>query len=822
MFRKIIVWALAGFISGSVWAQQPTIYNAADIRLQLHKLDTLGSVLYFAAHPDDENTRLLAFLAKGNLYRTGYMALTRGDGGQNLIGNEQAALLGLIRTQELLAARRTDGAEQFFSRANDFGFSKNPAETFTFWDREKLLGDAVWVIRNFQPDVIICRFPPDSRAGHGHHTASAMIAAEAYTAAADPARFPEQLLYVKPWQAKRLLWNSYNFGNRDKVHDGQFTLNVGVFNPLLGKDFGEIAAQSRSMHKSQGFGVSASRGDAYEYFQTVQGTAPQGSLLDGVNTTWTRIAGGESVGRLVDQAIANFKDEDPAATVPILMAIRKTLQAMPGGYWQQQKLKETEQLILACTGTWLEATSEDATVVPGRDMVVQVQAMNRSTVPMELESITLTGKAMVKKESMERNKLISLPFNPLIPVNTATTQPYWLALPHPLGMYDIADQQMVGRPENVAPLQAVFQLKIAGESFTVSKPIQYKFTDPVKGEIYQPLVVAPPITGNLDNQVIIFANGGTQPVTVKLNAHTDGVKGSVALRLPKGFKAVPASIPFDLKAGDESQVLFNVTATDIRSKNQADTLTVVMSTNGQEYTQGITQIHYDHIPDITLFPAATAKLVSVNLKHNGQHLGYIPGAGDMVAASLKAVGYDVTILDEKDILGGHLQQYDAIITGVRLYNMQPRMKYWQPALMDYVQQGGTLLVQYNVNSELTTPNMGPYPFSLSGGRVTDETAPVQFLHPSDDALHYPNEISPADFDGWVQERGLYFTTNVDGQYTKEFALHDKGEGSLDGSTLVAHYGKGKYVYTSLAFFRQLPAGVPGAYRLFVNLISTKK
>ncbi|HEY0272105.1 MAG TPA: PIG-L family deacetylase [Chitinophaga sp.] len=822
MFKKIVVWALAGLMSGSVLAQQPTVYNAADIRLQLHKLDTLGSVLYFAAHPDDENTRLLAFLAKGDLYRTGYMALTRGDGGQNLIGNEQAELLGLIRTQELLAARRTDGAEQFFSRANDFGFSKNPTETFTFWDREKLLGDAVWVIRNFQPDVIICRFPADSRAGHGHHTASAMIAAEAFTAAADPTRFPEQLQYVKPWQAKRLLWNSYNFTNRNRADAGEFTLNVGMFNPLLGKGFGEIAAQSRSMHKSQGFGVAATRGDAYEYFQTIKGSAPATSLLDGVNTTWTRLPGGEAVGKLVDKAIAGFKDEDPAATVPTLIAIRKALQALPPGYWQQQKLKETEQLILACTGTWLEATSQEPTVVPGHDMVVQVQAMNRSAVPMELESITLTGKAMAQKETLDKNKQVSLAFNPLIPEHTLTSQPYWLAVPHPLGMYTITDQQLVGRPENVPPLQAVFQLKIAGEPFTVSKPIQYKYTDPVKGEIYQPLVVAPPITGNLDNRVLIFANGGTQPVTVKLNAYTDGVKGSVALRLPEGFTASPAAIPFDMKAGDESQVQFYVTATATRSKNQADTLTVVMSTNGQEYTQGITKIHYDHIPEITLFPAATARLVSVDLKHNGQHLGYIPGAGDMVAASLKAVGYDVTTLDEKDILGGHLQQYDAIITGVRVYNVQPRMKYWQPALMEYVKNGGTLLVQYNVNGELATPNMGPYPFNLSGGRVTDETATVQLLHPEDDALHYPNEISAADFDGWVQERGLYFTANADGQYTREFAMHDKGESDLDGSTLVARYGKGKYVYTSLAFFRQLPAGVPGAYRLFVNLISTKK
>lgn len=822
MFKKIVVWAIMGLMSGKALAQQPTVYNAADIRLQLHKLDTLGSVLYFAAHPDDENTRLLAFLAKGKLYRTGYMALTRGDGGQNLIGNEQAELLGLIRTQELLAARRTDGAEQFFSRANDFGFSKNPDETFTFWDRQQLLADAVWVIRNFQPDAIICRFPPDSRAGHGHHTASAMIAAEAFTAAADPKRFPEQLQYVKPWQAKRLLWNTYNFNNRNAATDGEFTVNVGVFNSLLGKGFGEIAAQSRSMHKSQGFGVAATRGESFEYFQPVKGEAPKEGLLDGVNTTWTRLDGGATIGKLVDKAISDYKDEDPAASVPTLMAIRKALMALPKGYWQQQKLKETEQLILACTGTWLEATSNLPTVVPGHEMMVNVNALNRSRIPMQLESVAIGDNKLAQDKALVQDQPLNIPVKEAIPQNTLTTQPYWLAVPHPLGMYTITDQQLVGRPENVPPLQVTWKLKVDGEDLTVTRPIQYKYTDPVKGEIYQPLVVAPPVTGNLDNRVIIFANGGTQPVIIKLAAHTDNVKGNVSLHLPQGFTAAPASIPFDLKAGDESQVTFNITATGTRNTSRVDTMTVVMNTGGQDYTQGITKINYDHIPDITLFPAATAKLVSVDLKHNGRHLGYIPGAGDLVAASLKAVGYDVTQLDEKDILGGHLQQYDAIIVGVRAYNMQPRMKFWQPALMDYVKNGGTMLVQYNTNGQLVTPDMGPYPFSLSNARVTDETAKVTVLHPENDALHYPNEITAADFDGWVQERGLYFTANVDEHYTRLFAMHDKGESDLDGSTLVTRYGKGKYVYTSLDFFRELPAGVPGAYRLFVNLISTKQ
>jgi LmbE family N-acetylglucosaminyl deacetylase len=797
--------------------------NAADIKLRFKKLDTLGSVLYIAAHPDDENTRLLGYLAKEKLYRTGYLSLTRGDGGQNLVGNEQGELLGLIRTQELLSARRIDGAEQFFTRALDFGFSKNPAETFTIWDKEKILGDVVWMIRKFQPDVIICRFPADSRAGHGHHTASAMLAAEAYEAAADPKRYPEQLKQLQPWKARRLLWNTFNFGNVNTTSNDQFKFDVGAFNYLLGKGYGEIAAESRSQHKSQGFGVSAARGSSMEFFSGIKGDTPKYSLLDGVNTTWERINGGKPIGEMVDKALAAYNIDNPAASVPALLAIRKAIIALPDGYWRNQKLVETEQLVLACAGLWMEAYSSTQVVVPGQPLQGSVQLICNSNIPVKVQQLSFAGKdTVMEDQQLKYNQLRTIPQHLTVPANTIESQPYWLRKPHPIGIYTVDDPLLTGYPENKPILQAVINLLIDGETLTVTRPLQYKFTDPVKGELYEPLVIAPPVVANLNSSVYIFTETAAQPVQLKLRAMGEATTGTVSLQLPAGFISTEASMPFTLSKNDESTVVFHIKPLKVSGTNRTDTVRVVVHCNGKDYTESLKTINYDHIPDITLFPDASARLVTVDLKHNGRKIGYIAGAGDMVAASLQQVGYEVTQLNEKDIMSGNLQQYDAIITGVRVYNINPRIKYWQPRLMEYVKNGGTMLVQYNVNGPLMITDIGPYPFTLTRDRVTDENAAVTFLNPEDEVLHYPNKISSQDFEGWVQERGLYFTQMADPAYRKVLAIHDKGEEALQGSTLVADYGKGRYVYTSLAFFRELPAGVPGAYRLFVNLISPKK
>ncbi len=802
-------------------AQTAAPLHAAEIRLQLKKLNTLGSVLYIAAHPDDENTRLLGFLAKENLYRTGYLSLTRGDGGQNLIGNEQAELLGLIRTQELLAARRIDGAEQFFTRANDFGFSKNQEETFSIWDRKKVLGDVVWVIRKFQPDVIICRFPADSRAGHGHHTASAILAAEAFDAAADPKQYPEQLASVKPWQAKRILWNTFNFGGNNTTSDDQFKVEVGAYSALLGRGFGEIAAESRSQHKSQGFGVPSTRGSAIEYFTTIKGAAPKTALLDDVNATWARVPGGEAISNAIGKALAQYNLEDPSASVPALLAIRKQIAALPDGYWKTLKLGETDQLIAACAGLWMEAYSTAEQAVPGETLSTNLQLINRSKVPVTLQKIRINGHDDASAaQTLAFNKFVTIPAKVKVPEQLGTSQPYWLQTPHPIGTYHIASQELVGRPENVPPLVASFFLQVGDQELVYNRAFTYKFTDPVKGEVFRPLVIAPPAIASLDNQVYVYTQATPQTVPVKVRAMQANVAGNVKLLLPPGFRADKTSVPYSLAAkGDETELTFQVSPVKVNGQNITDTMTVVVVANGKEYTNSMTTIQYDHIPSISVFPQASARLVTLNLKHKGRKLGYISGAGDKVAESLRQVGYTVDELGEKEIMNGSLAQYDAVITGVRAYNTQERLRYWQPRLLDYVKNGGVLVVQYNTNGNLVTSQLGPHDFSLSRDRVTNETAPVKFLLPNNKLFSYPNAITAGDFDGWVQERGLYFPGNANGAYEKPFEMNDPGERALDGSTIIAQYGKGKYIYTGLAFFRQLPAGVPGAYRLFVNMIS---
>jgi len=794
--------------------------DAAQIQSELEKLDVLGSVLYIAAHPDDENTRLLAYLANEKHYRTGYLSLTRGDGGQNLIGDEQGEQLGLIRTQELLAARRVDGAEQFFTRAYDFGYTKNPEETFQFWDKEKILSDVVFVIRKFQPDIIIMRFPTTGEGGHGHHTASAILAVEAFTAAADPNRFPEQLQYVKPWQAKRLLWNTFNFGGTNTTSEDQFKLDVGLYNPLLGKSYGEIAAESRSNHKSQGFGIAKSRGSQIEYFKTISGDAPQHDLMDGVTTSWSRIQGTESIQALLDKIISGYEPNNPSASVPGLVNLYFSVKNLPDGYWKSQKLDEIKKLIAECAGLWFEAYSDERTYCAGENLGWKFQAINRSDIPVTLAAVSLNGFDSTFNFQLANNQLMNYKHQQNIGKDISITQPYWLLQPHSAGMFVSAKQNEVGDAENVPPLEVKFIFKIGGVNFDFDRPLVYKTVDPAKGEIYDPLVIAPPVTANLSSNVLGFSNTNSKQIKVMLNDFLPQANGTVKLIAKSDWKISPSQINFSFHhKGDDTTVVFNITPPSQFNEPMIDTIQAEINVNGETWNQSLVNISYDHIPSITYFPPAQARIFTVPVKFGGMNIGYIKGAGDKIPGVLENMGYKVTMLDEATISNTNIQSFDAIVVGVRAYNIDDWLKRSQPHLLDYVKNGGTLVVQYNTAGDLVTDKVGPYPFKLSRDRVTDENAKVNFINPKDPILNSPNKISDKDFEGWIQERGLYFVSNVDSNYRKIFTMNDKGENPLDGSLIVTNYGKGKYVYTSLAFFRELPAGVPGAVRLFVNLIS---
>jgi len=808
MIRKIVLGILM-VVPLILSAQTATQLNAAEIKLGLKKLNVLGSVLYIAAHPDDENTRFLSYLSKERNVRTGYLAMTRGDGGQNLIGNDQSEILGLIRTQELLAARRVDGAEQFFTRANDFGFSKNPEETFKIWDKEQILADVVWVIRKFRPDIMLARFPEGSGGGHGHHTASAVLAREAFSAAADPKRFPEQLKFVQIWQAKRLLVNG-NSGN------GQFRQEIGSYNPLLGKGYGEISAESRSNHKTQGFGSARARGTLAENFSLIAGDLPQTDLFDGVDLSWKR-TNSEKIAAMVVQANQSFDMENPSKSVAPLVNILSEVENLKDDYWRNQKGKELKELIAACAGLWFESYSLEPLFALGSNIRLRYQSIVQSAVPVTLQKI-MTGKIEVSPNAVLNNGSMQNTESTLIAEKL--TQPYWLSAKHPIGHYIIDNPEFVGNPENPDRLSTTFTFSINGKVISFDRQVVYKYTDPVRGEVYQPLAIAPPVTATIPEKAYIFGSNAPKTISVSLKAFSDNIQGTLEAAVPTGWKISPASTPVNFTVkGEEKQMEFTITPS---AAAKTGALSISIRTGNQTSREGLKVINYEHIPTLTLFPQAEAQLVNIDLKTDVKNIGYLDGAGDLIPESLRQLGYNVTILTENTILNGNLSAYDAIITGVRAYNVNERIKFMQPKLMEYVKNGGTFLVQYNTTARLIVRDIGPYPFTVGGSRVTDEYAKITILNPNDPALNYPNKITDTDFEGWIQERGLYYVSNIDKGYTPIFSMNDPGEPVNNGALIVGNYGSGKFVYTSLAFFRQLPAGVPGAYRLFVNLIAKKK
>jgi LmbE family N-acetylglucosaminyl deacetylase len=825
MKGSVLFFAALFVTHSSATAQTVSELTSSEIVLNLKKLNTIGSVLYIAAHPDDENTRLLGYLAKEKKFRTGYLSLTRGDGGQNLIGKEQGELLGLIRTQELLAARRTDGAEQFFSRSNDFGFSKGPEETFTFWNKDSVLADAVWAIRKFKPDVIICRFPTTGEGGHGHHTASAIIALEAFDAAADPTKFPSQLKYTEVWQAKRIFWNTFNFGGTNTTSPDQLKIDVGVFNPLLGKSFGEIAAESRSMHKSQGFGSGRQRGSNIEYFKLLKGEAAKNDVFENIDFTWGRFKATSTLDKMISDCILKFDVQAPEKTVPALIQIYNALNALPETdpnvrYWKNQKLKETTQLLLSCSGLWLEACATDYTGIPGNDVFINAQMISRNKIPVQLNKITFLSQTdTLPKLALNYNELYTFKHKEKLNAALPYSTPYWLNEKHDPGRYKVNDQQLVGKPENSASANVVFDLDIQGLNLKVQRDLVYKYTDPVKGEVYRPFEILPPATVNISEKVIVFSDVQSKNIQVLIKANASNVSGKLELSAGEGWNISIKNPEFTLaNKGDEASIEATITPNKTAEDGR---LKASVAISGKSYNKSIQRIEYDHIPYQFILSDAEAGLVNVNLKKVGTSIGYIAGAGDEVPACLKQIGYTVTILTDELLSTSDLSKYDAIVTGVRAYNTNERLQVYYSKLMEYVNKGGNLIVQYNTNSRIgpVLAKIGPYPFTISRDRVTDEKATIRITNKNHPALNFPNIITPKDFENWIQERGIYFATDLDKNYETVFSMNDPTEKASDGSLIISKFGKGNFVYTGLVFFRELPAGIPGAYRLFANLLS---
>ncbi len=816
----------------TISAQQPKKQNTSEIFEAVQKLNVLGSVLYVAAHPDDENTRLISYMSNHVKARTAYLSLTRGDGGQNLIGPEIRELLGVIRTQELLAARGVDGGEQMFTRANDFGYSKHPDETLEIWNKDKVLSDVVWAIRKFKPDVIINRFNhrnPGST--HGHHTSSAMLSMEAFDLANDSSKYTDQLKHTDAWQPSRLFFNTSwwfygsqeNFEKADKSK--MLNFDVGVYYPQKGLSNNELASMASSQHLCQGFGRLTQRGSQQEYVEFLKGDFPEdkSNIFSGIDTSWNRVKGGNAIGEILNAIEKNFNFRNPETHVADLLKAYQLLQNIEDEHWKAVKSKSLKSIIEACTGLYLEVSANTPTVSNGSSIELNIEALNRSQINLKLVSYTVStnGEAIIKNTALDANKKQNFKETVTIPNTMETTEPYWLAEQGTLGMYKVNKQSLIGQPETPRSVLVEFKLLINNTTaLTLTKNVVYRYSKPDKGELYRPFEIVPEVSASISDKVFIFENDQQKEISVVVKAGRDNLTGHIALDHPEGWNVYPAQQKVDIANKGEGQTLvFTVIPPKFQNEGY---LIPKVNIDGKIYTKEIVEIDYNHIPFQTVLLPSKSKIVRLNIQKRGENIAYIEGAGDVVPESLQQIGYNVVKIKPEDITAEYLARFDAVVVGIRAYNIVDELKYKQQLLFDFVENGGNMIVQYNTSRRIKVDNIAPYSLTLSRDRVTDEFAEVRLLNTKHELLNYPNSITEKDFEGWTQERGLYFPNAWGPEFTPLLSLNDKGETPKDGSLLVAKHGKGHYIYTGLSFFREFPAGVSGAYRLFANMLSIGK
>ncbi|NJX15505.1 PIG-L family deacetylase [Tamlana crocina] len=830
MQRTLLYLFLFVFTWASLQAQKPKTPSSTEIYKSIQKLNVLGSVLYVAAHPDDENTRLISYISNHLNVNTAYLSLTRGDGGQNLIGPEIRGLLGVIRTQELLAARRVDGGEQVFSRANDFGYSKHPDETFDIWNKNEVLSDVVLAIRKFKPDVIINRFDHRSPGTtHGHHTGSAMLSMEAFDLANNPSAFPEQLEHTSIWQPKRIFFNTswWFYGSEEKFEQADksnmLSFDIGTYYPLTGISNNEVAALARSQHLSQGFGTNLQRGNQNEYIEFLKGEPllNNNDMFSGIDTSWNRIKGGKAIGNILNEAEANFNFKNPSEHIPQLVEAYKLLQNIENEHWKTQKSKELKSIIEMCAGLYLEASADTSIATPSETINVNLEVLNRSDVPITLMSLITPNHANISKNIALKNNVKYNFKEPIKIESEATyTSPYWLEKKGSLGMYHVDDKTLIGLPETPKTLKVDFHLQIAGTPFTFSKNIIHRYAQPDKGELYRPFEIIPEVSVALTEKVIIFSDNKPRDIHVTVKAGRDNLTGYVQIAHPENWNIYPKKQKINIANKGEEQTLV-YTVIPPKNKNEGF-LKPTAHIENKTYAKKLIEIDYNHIPFQTVLLPSESKIVRLDIKKKGDNIAYIPGAGDVVPESLHEIGYNVSVLNPSEITPETLKHFDAVVVGIRAYNTVEELKFKQQILFDFVADGGNMIVQYNTNRDLKTEELAPYELHVSRDRVTDEHAEVRFLKPEHPVLNEPNKITPQDFEGWTQERGLYFPDSWGKEFTPILSLNDKGESPKNGSLLVAKHGKGYYIYTGLSFFREFPAGVSGAYRLFANMLSIGK
>jgi LmbE family N-acetylglucosaminyl deacetylase len=826
--RKVLLAIISFFLCFTGFAQQPQEWSSDEIYQGLQKLNVLVSVLYVGAHPDDENTQIISYFSNKTHARTAYLSMTRGDGGQNLIGPEIREALGVIRTQELLAARKIDGGQQFFTRANDFGYSKTPQETFSIWDKEKVLSDVVRVFRKFKPDVVIDRFNHRTEGDtHGHHTASARLSVKAFNEANNKNKYPDQIDLLGAWQPEKLYFNTsyWFYGSREAFEQADkkdfAEINVGNYFPLQGISNTEIAALSRSQHKSQGFGNTAERKNEIEYLEPIKGDFKQQpkDIFAGIDTSWARLKNGGTIGKKLKKIITNYDFKAPSKSLSEMLAVYQMIEDLKPGHWRKIKLKEAEKLIAAMSGLYLQAATTQEFATPGKSFDLQLEATNRSDFKVDLKSVgyeNFEGQSISAHE-LQKNSPFYRAFQAQLPLNVDFSTPYWLMQKAGKGMYKVKRKKLIGLPQTPDPVKVRFNLSLNGVPVSFERSIIYKTNDRVQGEVFKPFNIIPKVSVNLKNENLIFSDGLPKTIEVEVTSHSKNVNGKLKLKHPDNWKVSPKSI--DLTLNEKQSKTLNFEINPPKNSKVAHLKPVFETSSGKTYSKKLQIINYNHIPQQAIVLPSEAKLIRLDIKKKDDKIGYIKGAGDVVAENLRILGYQVDVFEASEISTEKLNDFDAIVVGVRAYNKSQALVNKNSVLLDYVKTGGTLVTQYNTTGGLKLKNPSPFELHISHNRVTDENSPVTFLDKDHPALNSPNKITTKDFEGWVQERGLYFPDEWGPQFTPILSLKDPGEKPKEGSLLIAKYGKGHYVYTGLSFFREFPAGVPGAYRLFANLLS---
>lgn len=795
--------------------EQPVKQSSAELYHQLKQFSNTAKVMYLAAHPDDENTRVIAYLEKARNVETAYLSLTRGDGGQNLIGKDIGVYLGVLRTQELLNARSKDGGQQYFTRAVDFGYSKNPEETFEHWNRDSILKDVVFAIRDFKPDVIICRFPTTGEGGHGHHTASAILAEEAFAAAADKNFKTGQDAHT----VTRLLWNSYSWRRDPALLKEDIEMQMGVYLPELGQYVGEIASDARSQHRCQGFGRPLQRGDYSEYFKNIKGSKISEDVLEGIDSTWSKYVSASNVQALLDGIVLNFSFIEPQKSINALQVVESLIKSSNDFTGKAKKLEELNNLILNLAGFYTEWTVNDAVLYNNGTFKSDIEITSASNLISECNYSSAFFKGSEKIENG-----IRFTKEQEIKIDDKILETYLTDIPH---LKEIKSDIFGNSSKNgVIPDSqknnpyCTFTVSINGRKYTKKSYLKYKEIAPDFGEKYNRALVLPETSFEITENQKIIRKGEWNTITVKVNNRKTDANFKLILDA-EGLE-FDKKDSYTLQANKDNSISFRIKANSNGVYNLA--LRLKNTSTGKEYAINERHLSYEHIPHLVNTEKAEITLNVLDIKEHNLNVAYLVGAGDLVVENLRNIGITVTEIEEDALTTFEPSKYDVVIAGIRIYNVSNNIFKIQDKLNNYVKNGGTYVVQYNTSNFLGTVEnqFSPKPMQIGRDRVTIESSPVTILKPEHFAFNTPYKITNASWDNWVQERGLYFGEKWDNDFQPLLEMADKGEEKSQGALLYLPYGKGHFYYTGLSFFRNMPAGVEGAYHLFLNIISSSK